>query len=68
MSNTAQLPTKTYQVAEAGRVEDIPKSRLQLCQNRGENKIKKSKLVYCLNYKKATKFSHLLQLNTVKSP
>ena len=56
MSNTAQLPTKTYQVSEAGRVEETPKSRLQLHQNRGENKIKKSKLVYCLNYKKATIF------------
>ena len=56
MSNTAQLPTKTYQVAEAGRVEETPKSRLQIRQNRGENKIKNSKLVYCLNYKKATIF------------
>ena len=50
----AQLPTKLNQVAEAGRLERKPKSSLQLHQNQRENKLKKSKLAYWLNYNKAT--------------
>ena len=49
----AQLPTKLNQVAEAERLERKPKSSLQLRQNQRENKIKKSKLAYWLNYNKA---------------
>ena len=41
--NTAQLPTKSYQVEEVGRLEGKPKSSFQLGQNQGENKIKKVK-------------------------
>ena len=43
-----------HHVAEARRLERNPKSNLQRHQNQGENKIKKSKLAYWLNYKKAT--------------
>ena len=53
MSNIAQLPTKPDTVAEARRLQRKPKSSLQLCQNQRENKIKKSKLAYWLNYNKA---------------
>ena len=42
VSKTARLP------AEAGRLEEKPKSSLQLCQNQRKNKIKKSKLAYWL--------------------
>ena len=48
-----QLPTQSDQVAEAGRLDRKPKSSLQLHQNQRENKIKKSKLAYWLNYHKA---------------
>ena len=46
MSKTAQLPTKPEQVSEAGRIDGKPKPSLQFCQNKGKNKIKKSKLAY----------------------
>ena len=55
-SNIAHLSTKPDQVAKAGRLERKPKHlsiSLQLCQNQRENKIKRSKLAYWLNYKKA---------------
>ena len=55
VSNTAHLPTKPDQVAKAGRWRENQNqaSSLQLCQNQRENKIKKSKLAYWLNYNKA---------------
>ena len=45
VSNAAQLPTKSDQVAEARKMKGEPKFSLQLHQNKGENKIKKSKLL-----------------------
>ena len=45
--------TKPYQVAEAERLKRKPKPSLQLHQNQRGNKIRKSKLDYWLNYKKA---------------
>ena len=45
--------TKPYQVAEAERLKRKPKLSLQLHQNQRGNKIRKSKLDYWLNYKKA---------------
>ena len=55
VSNTAHLPTKPDQVAKAKRWRESQnqESSLQLCQNQRENKIKKSKLAYWLNYNKA---------------
>ena len=46
--------TKPDQVAEAERLKRKPKPRLQLHQNQRGNKIRKSKLDYWLNYKKAS--------------
>ena len=55
VSNTAQIPLKKPdEVAEARRMEGKSKSSLQLLENQEENKIKKSKLAYWLNYKKDT--------------
>ena len=48
-----ELPTKPDQVAEAESLESKLISSLQLHQNQRENKIKKSKLAYLLNYDKA---------------
>ena len=56
VSNTAQLLSQPDQVTEAGRLELKPKSGLELHWNQRENKTKKSKLAYWLNYKKATIF------------
>ena len=57
VSNIAHLPTKREQVAK--KLEDLRENQiyqvpsLQLRQNQRENKIKKSKLAYWLNYNKA---------------
>ena len=56
VSNTAHLPTKPNQVAKAGRLKRKPKnqaSSLQFHPDQRENKTKKSKLTYWLNYNKA---------------
>ena len=56
VSNIVHLPTKTDQVVKAGRWRENQNnqaSSLQLHQNQRENKIKKLKLAYWLNYNKA---------------
>ena len=55
VSNIAHLPTKPGQVAKAGRLEKKPTQPSIKCSTsqKRENKIKKSKLAYWLNYNKA---------------
>ena len=56
VSNIAHLLTKPDQVAKAARLgenQNNQASSLHLRQNQRENKIKKSKLAYWLNYNKA---------------